>query len=828
MSSTPRVRKVMLPVLDMTCANCAASIERALVRLDGVAGVVVSLPGESVSVEYDPREVPLGRIADVIRELGYRVPEARIDLSIGGMTCANCVAAVERALSREPGVVGAAVNLASETARVMVLPGAMTPQKAAELVEAAGYRATPLGDSGDDEEAEARREELILERRRLAVGIVFSVPLVALSMAGNMGMMGGIGSRPGFLWLLMALALPVQTYVGWSFYRPAWNAVRHGTANMDVLVSLGSLVAFTYSVAVTVARSLDSVVLGEHVYFETAALILTLIRVGKFLEARARSRAGAAIRGLVELAPKKARVMRGEQEIEVDADEVGVGDLVVVRPGERFPTDGVVTRGASSVDESMLTGESMPVDKTEGDSVYGGTVNAEGRLVVEATRVGAQTAVARVIRLVREAQGTKPPIQRIADRVAAIFVPIVLVVAVLTFLVWMLLGAGLTTAMLRLVAVLVIACPCALGLATPTAVMVGSGRGARLGVLFSDATALEVLGRVATIVLDKTGTVTRGEPRVTELLAAREIRDDELLRWAAGAELGSEHPLAKAVVGAARARGLELTAPETSTVQPGLGVVAEVSGEDVVVGRRVLLEERGVSPAAIDALGAGFEREEDKGATVVWVARGGRPLGWLAVADTPRAEAAEAVEELVQDGRRVVMLTGDQEAAARAVAEAVGVSEVLAEVMPGTKAEVVRNQREQGTGPVAMVGDGINDAPALASADVGIAMGTGTDAAMETAGVTLMRPDLRLVPRAMRLSRATLRIVRQNLFWAFAYNVLLIPVAAGVLHPMDAAPEILRSLHPALAAAAMALSSITVVGNALRLSRWGAVSIEPD
>ncbi len=826
MSPSSRIRRAVLPVLGMTCANCAASIERAVGRLDGVADVAVSLSAESVLVEHDPRKIPLGRIADVVRELGYRVPEARIDLSVGGMTCANCVAAVERALSRAQGVVGAAVNLASETARVRVIPGMTTSQEVADVVGSAGYRAKPLGASDDDEEAAARRAELISERRRLAVGVVFSVPLVALSMAGNMGMLGPLGSRPGFLWLLMALALPVQTYVGWSFYRPAWSAVRHRTANMDVLVSLGSLVAFGYSLAVTLARSLDSVVLGEHVYFETAALILTLIRVGKFLEARARSRAGAAIRGLLELAPRTARVLRGEEEIEVDAETVEVGELVVVRPGERFPTDGIVARGASTVDESMLTGESMPVDKAKGDEVYGGTVNAGGRLVVEATKVGTRTAVARVIRLVREAQGTKPPIQRIADRVAAVFVPVVLVVAVVTFLVWVLVGAGLTSAMLRLVAVLVIACPCALGLATPTAIMVGSGRGARLGVLFSDATALEVLGGVGTVVLDKTGTVTRGEPRVTEVSAAREVENEELLRWAAGAELGSEHPLAKAVVGAARARGLELTAPESSTARPGLGVVAEVSGEDVVVGRRTLVEERGATPAAIEALGAGAEREEQKGATVVWVARGDRLLGWIAVADTPRDEAAEAVKELLDDGRHVVMLTGDQEAAARAVAEAVGIPEVLAEVMPGAKAEVVRHQREQGKGSVAMVGDGINDAPALASADVGIAMGSGTDAAMETAAVTLMRPDLRLVPHAIRLSRATLEVVRQNLFWAFAYNVLLIPVAAGILHPLDAAPDVLRSLHPALAAAAMALSSITVVGNALRLSRWGTTSLE--
>lgn len=743
------------------------------------------------------------------------VKHRELVLPITGMTCANCVATVERALRKTDGVTEVSVNYATERATVHIDSPTLGVDELAAAVERVGYGVVQAEEADlEDAEAEARRTELVKQTRLFWSGVAFAGPLFALSMARDFSLLGAWAHASWVNWLMFALAAPVQFYVGWDYYVGSWKSLRNGSANMDVLVALGSSVAFAYSVVVAFALSVGSVGLGEHVYFETAALIITLIKLGKLLEVRAKGETGEAIRELMSLRPDTARVVQGDQELEIPLDQVDVGDVVVVRPGERIPVDGVLLDGRSSVDESMLTGESMPVDKEPGAEVIGATMNRSGSFRFCATKVGSQTALAQVIRLVREAQGSKAPIQRLADRVASIFVPVVIVLAVATFLVWWLLvGAGAADAMIRLVAVLVIACPCALGLATPTAVMVGTGRGARLGILFCSSEALERAKQVRVVVLDKTGTITRGEPVVRGVTA---IDGDEatLLRVAASAELRSEHPLAEAVLDEARRRELTISEPEQFEARAGRGVTATVDGLGILVGTRAFLEEQGVETSSLADAAAHVESDAQ---TPLWVATERSVLGLIAVADALKEGSREAVRELQDAGLRVVMLTGDQEATARAIAAEVGITDVRAELLPEHKVAAIRELQEDFV--VAMVGDGINDAPALAQADVGIAIGTGTDVAMETANVTLMRGDLRSVPVAFALSRATMRTIKQNLFWAFFYNVVLIPVAAGALYSLAFLPMMLRALHPILAAFAMAFSSVSVVGNSLRLRR---------
>lgn len=736
-------------------------------------------------------------------------------LPITGMTCANCAATVERALRKTEGVTKVSVNYASERATVHVDSPAVGVGELAAVVERVGYGVVQADESDlDDAEADARRAELGKQTRLFWVGVLFAGPLFALSMARDFSWLGAWAHAPWVNWLMFALAAPVQFYVGWDYYVGSWKSLRNGSANMDVLVALGSSVAFLYSVVVALALTVGSVSFGEHVYFETAALIITLIKLGKLLEVRAKGETGEAIRELMSLRPDTARVVRDDEEQEIPLDQVEVGDVVVVRPGDRIPVDGVLLDGRSSVDESMLTGESMPVDKEPGDEVIGATMNRSGSFRFRATKVGAETALAQVIRLVREAQGSKAPIQRLADQVAGIFVPTVIALAVGTFLIWWLLvGVGVTDALIRLVAVLVIACPCALGLATPTAVMVGTGRGARLGILFRSSEALELAKKVSVVVLDKTGTITRGEPVVRDVVVL-DGDEEKLLFLAASAELRSEHPLAEAVLVEAKRRGLSLSEPEQFEALAGRGVTAHVEGADIRVGTRLFLEQYGVETASLAAAAA---RIEEGAQTPLWVATNERALGLIAVADAIKEGSKEAVRELQEAGLRVVMLTGDREATARAIAEEVGITDVRAELLPEAKVGAIRGLQKDAV--VAMVGDGINDAPALAQADVGIAIGTGTDVAMETADVTLMRGDLRSVPVAFALSRATMRTIEQNLFWAFFYNVTLIPVAAGALYSLAFLPMMLRSLHPILAAFAMAFSSVSVVGNSLRLRR---------
>jgi Cu+-exporting ATPase len=768
-------------------------------------------------VLLDPQHLVGGRAAAPVSHCSSM---KRIDLPIVGMHCANCARNIERVLGeRVPGVAEATVNLATETASVTYDPDATDLESLAEAVRTAGFRlilpeAAGALAAGRGAAERARREDHLAARRAFLVGVSFTAPLFVLSMARDAALLGSLGDAPWLPWLFFALATPVQVVTGAAFYRGAWGSLRAGGASMDVLVALGSTVAYLYSVAVLVVPGF-----GHHVYFETSAMILTLIRLGKLIEARARGRALAEITRLADFAPRSAHLKIKGALRDVPAEQLHVDDEVVVLPGERIPVDGVVTAGGAAVDESMLTGEPIPVDKAPGDAVFGATVNVNGRLEVRATGVGEATALARIVRLVREAQGGKAPIQRLADRVSEVFVPAIIVAALVTFGAWWALSGDPVAAMTRLVAVLVIACPCALGLATPTAIMVGMGRGARMGVLFKNGESLERAHRVRVAMLDKTGTLTLGAPRVVEWVHLGRAQDaDADLAALASAESGSIHPIARAVVGAAAERGLALEVPDALADRSGHGVEATVGGRKVRVGRPAWVVAEGGVDAGLDETAQ--RRVDDlsrEGRTVVVGTVDGVVVGLLALADQEKANAAEAVASLRELGIELVMLTGDHEDAARALAARVGLERVVAGLRPEDKEREIRQAQAAGA-TVAMVGDGINDAPALARADVGIAIGTGTDVAVEAADVTLVGGDLAGVARAIRLSRATMTTIRQNLFWALFYNVALVPLAAGALAPIAALPRAVAELHPAMAAAAMALSSVTVVLNSLRLS----------
>ena len=803
--------RLTLPITGMTCANCAFTVERSLKKAAGVSKAAVNFATEQATVIFDPALLKPAALVQRVKDAGYGIVTAKVELPITGMTCANCAATVERALNQKvDGVVQANVNFATERASVEYIPGVASVAAMIRAIEEAGYGVVQAAaqEHIEDVEAQARQAEVADQTRKFWVGVAFALPLFLLSMARDFGLLGAWAHAPWVNWLFLALATPVQFYTGWDYYVGSYHALRNRAANMDVLVAMGSSVAYLYSLVVLLFPAE-----GQHVYFETAAVIITLIKLGKLLEARAKGKTGEAIRKLMGLRPKTAHVVRDGAEVDVPIEEVHVGDLVVVRPGERIPVDGVVFEGHSAVDESMLTGEPLPVDKRPGDEIIGATINKQGLLKFEATRVGAETALAQIIRLVQEAQGSKAPIQRLADRVAGVFVPAVMLIALSTFVVWWTVGGDFTVAMIRLVAVLVISCPCALGLATPTSIMVGTGKGAELGILFKNSEALETAHRLQAIVLDKTGTITRGEPSVTDVVVSNSRF--ALLRLAASAERGSEHPLGQAIVAEAEARGLALADPQDFEALPGKGIRAQVEGHAVLVGKPEWLEAENVP---LGNLTAEVERLRAEAKTAVAVAVNGEAVGILGVADTLKEGSVEAVAQLQWLGLEVVMLTGDNRRTAEAIAAQAGIGHVIAEVLPADKAaQVKRLQSEDRL--VGMVGDGINDAPALAQADVGIALGTGTDVAMETAGVTLMRGDLRAVGQALALSRATMRTIKQNLFWAFFYNAILIPVAAGVLYPLPWVPDILRQLHPVLAAFAMAFSSITVVSNSLRLRR---------
>ncbi len=804
-------KSLTLPVTGMTCANCVATVERSVRKLEGVKEAAVNFATERVSLIYDDSLVKPDDVIERIRKAGYDVPEQKIELPITGMTCANCAFTVERALKKTGGVVDAEVNFANERAVVTLVAG--TPRDVlVAAVEKAGYGVVQAEDEAELEDAEqaAREAEVRHQIRRLVVGAIFTTPLFLLSMARDFNLLGAWAHEPWMNFVFWALATPVQFYVGWDYYVGGYKALRNGAANMDVLVALGSSVAYFYSILVMLG------VLPGHVYFETAAAIITLIVAGKLLEARAKGRTSEAIKKLMGLRAKTARVIRDGVEQDIPVEQVRVGDIVIVRPGEKIPVDGVVVEGQSAVDESMITGESLPVDKSPGMEVVGATINKQGLLKFEATRVGRETALAQIIRLVEQAQGSKAPIQKIADQVAAIFVPIVIAAAVITFILWMIGVGDFTVALVRLTAVLVIACPCAMGLATPTAIMVGMGKGAENGILFKNSEALERAHKLTAVVLDKTGTITRGEPGVTDILvAADDYNEETLLTLAASAERGSEHPLGEAIVRAAKERGLTLSEPQQFEAVAGQGIRAEIDGHGVLVGNLALMQDNGVH---LNGLEAEARRLQQEAKTAMWLAVDQQAGGVIAVADTIKEGSIEAVRRMHDLGLTVVMMTGDNQATADAIAQEAGIDRVFAEVRPGDKADYVRQLQKEGY-IVGMVGDGINDAPALAQADVGIAIGTGTDVAMEASDVTLISGDLRGVPRAIALSKATMRNIKENLFWAFGYNTVLIPVAAGILAPFAWAPPFLQQLHPILAAFAMAFSSVSVVTNSLRLRR---------
>ena len=805
---------IILPISGMTCANCALNIEKNLKKLGGVRGANVNFATEQAEVSFDPDQLNLKDVQDRIQDAGYGVTLASAEIPITGMTCANCSMNIERALKKVQGVVTVSVNFGAERAHVEYIPTLTSIGDIASAIEAAGYGAVLPDETLDEEDAElkARREEIRGQTRKFLVGVVFAAPLFFLSMGRDFGLFGPWSHAVWVNWLFLALATPVQFYTGWDYYTGGWKSLRNGSANMDVLVAMGSSVAYFYSLFV-----LFNPLLGSHVYFETSALIITLIKLGKMLESRTKARTGGAIRKLMGLRPKTATILEDGKEREIPVSRVAVGDTVIVRPGESIPVDGIVLDGESAVDESMLTGEPIPVDKIPGARLAGGTINGEGRLMLEATRVGKDTALARIIRLVQEAQGSKAPIQALADRVAAVFVPGVMGIAFLTFLLWWIIGGDFVPAMIRLVAVLVIACPCALGLATPTAIMAGTGLGAEQGVLFKNSEALELSTRLDTIVLDKTGTITLGKPGVVDLipLGSHQRDENELLKIGASVEKGSEHPLGRAIVRDAEGRGLDLFEPKGFRAFGGLGVQAEINGQKILVGKPKWFD----NPSFDLSKAKGqIEALQGQGKTVIVVATEEGPLGLMALADTVKPESGEAIRELHKMGLKVAMLTGDNIQTARTIASEVNIDEVVAEVRPEEKSSKVKELQGKGE-KVGMVGDGINDAPSLAQADVGIAIGTGTDVAMETADVILASGTLTGVPKAIRLGKATMRTVRQNLFWAFFYNLILIPVAAGVLYPLEFMPGFLRQLHPILAAFAMAMSSITVVCNSLLLYR---------
>ena len=807
--------KLTLPITGMTCANCAANIERVVKKLDGVAEANVNFAAENAAVSFDPRKLQLQEVVDKIHKSGFGVTTTRVEMPVTGMTCANCAANIERTLNNKVnGVLNASVNFASERVLVEYVPGTVEVEDIVEAIEKAGFGAIPPeeGTAEEDVEQQARDAEIKDQTRKFAAGVLFALPLFVMSMGRDFGLIGQWSHAPWVNWLFWALATPVQFYTGWDYYRGGLKSLKNKSANMDVLVAMGSSVAYFYSLALMLLPAL-----GAHVYFETSAVIITLIKLGKMLEARTKGRTGGAIRKLIGLRPKTATILLDDSEQEIPLTRVKVGDTVVVRPGERIPVDGLVLDGRSAVDESMLSGEPLPVDKQPGDSVVGGTINGEGLLRFTATRVGKETALAQIIRLVQEAQGSKAPIQALADKVAAVFVPAIVAIAIVVFFLWWGITGEFVPAMIRLVAVLVIACPCALGLATPTAIMAGTGKGAEKGILFKSSEALETATRLETIVLDKTGTITMGKPAVVDILPIKAHCETagELLQLAASVEKGSEHPLGKAVVSEANARRLELFDFKNFKASAGFGVQAKIEDSTVRFGKPGWFNELGIDIKAVED---DIYNLQSQGKTVMAMAKDFTLWGLISVSDTLKPDSQNAVQQLHNQRLKVVMLTGDNLQTAQTIASQVNIDEIIAEVRPEEKSAKVKSLQQNGE-RVGMVGDGINDAPALAQADVGLAIGTGTDVAIETAGIILSSGSLSGVPRAIQLSRATMNTIKQNLFWAFGYNVILIPIAAGILYPFESLPTILRELHPILAALAMAFSSVSVVTNSLRLYR---------
>jgi len=820
-SSSNKSEKAIIPITGMTCTTCASTIEKDLTETLGVEQANVSFASERATIEYDPSKVDLTIIKDTISQIGYGVATRKSIFPVGGMTCASCVARVEKALSSVSGVISTSVNLASEKATVEHVEE-INITNLRQAVEEAGYT---LGQEAEtlEDVAIAGQRELRSIRNRFIFATIFAALIMALMW---------VPSLLGKPYLLWALATPVQFWTGWRFYRGAWGALRHRTTDMNTLVAVGTSAAYFYSVvAVLFPNIFASTGVELGLYFDTSAMIIALILLGRFLETRARGQTSEAIKKLIEINPKTALVIRDSEEREISIEKVLVGDLILVRPGERVPVDGVIREGYSTIDESMITGESIPVEKKMGEEVVGASINKTGSFKFEATKVGKDTTLAQIIRLVEEAQGSKAPIQRLADVIASYFVPIVISIAIVTFIVWYFTGPSpaLTYALLNFVAVLIIACPCAMGLATPTAIIVGTGKGAEHGILIRSAETLERSHKIRAVLLDKTGTLTQGKPEVTDIISLPPTTEEEILQLAASAEHSSEHLLGEAIVKTALERELDISPTTDFNAIPGHGIEASVAGKKLLLGNLRLMSEKGLS---LNGLGKEADRLRSEGKTVMFLGIDNHIAGIIALADTLKPDAKEVVEVLHNQGIKVIMLSGDNQRTAEAIAREAGIDRILAEVLPEHKAQEVKRLQEDGK-VVAMVGDGINDAPALAQADVGIAIGTGTDVAMETGDITLISGDLRGITTAISLSKHTMRTIKQNLFWAFAYNTALIPVAAGVLYLVFGQAGVPSGLHfilgnygflnPILAAAAMAASSITVVSNSLRLKRFKPV-----
>lgn len=798
------LKEVHLPISGMTCAACSSRIEKGLNKLDGVQEASVNLALEKAAIKYNPEVTSVEAFEKKIEDLGYSVVSEKAEFEVLGMTCAACSGRIEKGLNKLPGVKQAVVNLALETGTVEYNPEQISIQDMIKKVENLGYQAKVKMDKDQDIEG-YREKEIEKQKGKFIFSLILSIPLF-WSMVGHFEFTSFIYVPDMFMnpWVQLALAAPIQFFIGKQFYVGAYKALKNKSANMDVLVALGTSAAFFYSLYQSIL-SIGSNAHMVELYYETSAILITLIILGKLFEARAKGRSSEAIKKLMGLQAKTATVLREGEEIEISLEEVIAGEIIYVKPGEKVPVDGEIIEGQSALDESMLTGESVPVDKTAGDTVIGSTINKNGFLKIKATKVGKDTALSQIIKVVEEAQGSKAPIQRMADRISGIFVPIVVAIAVVTFLVWYIWVSpgNFAEALEKLIAVLVIACPCALGLATPTSIMAGSGRAAEYGVLFKGGEHLELTHEITAVVLDKTGTVTHGKPVLTDVIIEHNVEEKTFLQLVGSAEKQSEHPLAEAIVKGIKDKGIMLFNPVEFEAIPGYGITARVDGKDLLIGTRRLMDKYDVN---VQSAKLDMETLEENGKTAMLVAVDGKYAGIVAVADTIKETSRDAIKRLRKLGIEVIMITGDNKRTAQAIADEVGIDSAIAEVLPEGKAEEVKKLQNQGK-KVAMVGDGINDAPALAIADIGMAIGTGTDVAMEAADITLMRGDLNSIADAILMSKKTIRNIKQNLFWAFAYNTLGIPVAA------------LGFLAPWLAGAAMAFSSVSVVLNALRLQR---------
>lgn len=810
------MKQIQLKITGMTCASCVARVEDSLKGLRGVSDARVNLATEKATIEYDPDIVKIDDMINKVKGAGYDVEEDTVTIPIGGMSCASCVARIEKALKENDGVLSASINLATEKATIRYVPSQISFAGLKKIIVDAGYVVpeTPEAREALDMERAARTTEMSdLKLKFLFSAIVAAFIMGTMFFADRIPIIADLPHHQAML-LTFILATPVQFWAGWQFYRGAWGALKHGTADMNTLVAVGTSVAYFYSVVATFFPQLVSIGGGmPDVYFDTSTMIIAFILLGRLLEARAKGRTSEAIRRLTGLKPKTARVIRDGKEKDIPVEDVALDDIVIVRPGEKIPVDGVVTEGYSTIDESMITGESIPSGKKEGDTVIGATINKTGSFRFRATRVGKDTVLAQIIRMVEEAQGSKAPIQRLADRVAGIFVPVVIGIALLTFIVWYFLGPApaFLLAMLNFIAVMIIACPCAMGLATPTAIMVGTGKGAENGILIKGGESLESAHKIDTIVFDKTGTITKGKPSLVDVIPLQGFTADELLHFAASSEKGSEHPLGEAIVRGAADRNIKISDPSKFDALPGKGIIAMVDDKIVMAGNDKLMIGEDMD---ISGMEADMDRLSSEGKTPMYIAIGDRPAGIIAVADTLKEGSVEAVDELKRMKIEPIMITGDNRRTAEAIAKQVGITRVLAEVLPQDKANQIKALQSEGR-KVGMVGDGINDAPALAQANTGIAIGTGTDVAIEASDITLMSGDIRGVITAIKLSKATIKTIRLNLFWAFIYNIIGIPIAAGVLYPWFGI-----LLNPIIAAAAMAMSSVSVVSNSLLLNRF--------